>query len=72
METSANESGDWFVPCLDQNEELVPSAEDLDQMYQQLEAGELIELNWKCPGRRLPTPEGAPDTETPNEANTET
>lgn len=59
MESSQNSPNDWSVPCLGPNEELEPSVDELDKMYLRLEAGELLELNWKCPGRRLPTPPGS-------------
>lgn len=63
MESLQNSTDDWSIPCLGPNEELEPSPEELDKMYQRLEAGDLLELNWKCPGRRLPTPFGAIDAE---------
>lgn len=63
MESSQGSGDDWSIACLGPNEELEPSADELDRMYQRLEAGELLELNWKCPGRRMPTPLGATDIE---------
>lgn len=47
---------DWSVPCYGDDEEFEPTEDELDTMYRQLEAGETLELSWKCPGRRPPTP----------------
>lgn len=33
-----------------------PNAEELDTIYKQLERGGTIDLRWKCPGRRAPSP----------------
>lgn len=54
-------NGDFIVSCLDPQEELEPTVEELDALYKKLEGGETIELSWKCPGRRLPTPDGEMD-----------
>lgn len=62
---------DWSYPCLADNEELEPTPEELDAMYHKLNAGETIELTWKCPGRRLPTPVQIADTEVKENANIE-
>lgn len=61
---------EWSIPCLDANDELEPSPEELDSMYQKLSAGETIQLTWKCTGRRLPTPVQANDNEAKNKSNT--
>lgn len=61
----------WSYPCLAENEELEPTPDELDMMYQKLNDGESIELTWKCPGRRLPTPVHTADTEVKENANTE-
>lgn len=45
-----------IAACLGPETELEPSPEELDRLYQKLEAGETFELCWRCPGRRLPTP----------------
>lgn len=63
MDSSQSSMDDWSIPCLGPNEELEPSADELDKLYQRLEAGEVLELNWKCTGRRLPTPLGVVDSE---------
>lgn len=62
---------DWSYPCLAENEELEPTPDELDIMYQKLSAGESMELTWKCPGRRLPTPVDAANTEVKENTNTE-
>lgn len=49
-------SDDWSVPCYGDDAEFEPTPDELDAMYQQLEAGETLEIGWKCPGRRPPTP----------------
>lgn len=60
---SENSATEWCIPCLVDNEELEPSPEELDSLYQQIEAKEILELSWKCPGRRLPTPIGKNNSE---------
>ncbi|KAJ6632811.1 hypothetical protein Bhyg_16351 [Pseudolycoriella hygida] len=60
------ESSNWSIPCIADDEELEPSAEDLEAMYQKLENGSLLDLQWKCPGRRrAPTPPTAVEAEVP-------
>lgn len=63
MTSGSNNSTEWCIPCLANNEELEPSSEELDQMYQTIESREILELSWKCPGRRLPTPVGKSNSE---------
>lgn len=62
---------DWSFPCLADNEDFEPTPDELDKMYQKLNDGGVIELTWKCPGRRLPTPVRVADTETKKNANAE-
>lgn len=66
-----NLSEDWSYNCLPENEEFEPTPDELDRMYQKLNKGEMIELTWRCPGRRQPTPVQVADTEIKKHANTE-
>lgn len=66
METDAS-SNDLLVL----NEEVEPTPEELDKLYQKLENGESFELSWKCPGRRLPTPVGELGAEAAENMNQE-
>lgn len=66
-----NSAENWSIPCLADTDELEPSPDELDAMYHKLNAGETIELYWKCPGRRPPTPISVTDTEVKKNANTE-
>lgn len=60
------DSTNWSIPCIADNEDLEPSPEELETMYQKLESGSLLDLQWKCPGRRrIPTPPSAVETEVP-------
>lgn len=68
MESTEN----WSFPCLGDDEELVPSPNELDIMYQKLADGEPIELSWKCSGRRQPTPTNVAQTEAKEDSNAET
>lgn len=63
-------SDEWSIPCLGADGELEPTPDELDAMYQKLSAGETFELNWKCTGRRQPTPVHMADTEVKNTSNT--
>lgn len=45
----------WSIPCLADDEDLEPSAEELESMYQKLESGSILDLQWKCHGRRPPS-----------------
>lgn len=72
MSTFDSTSDDWSIQCIGPNEELEPSPDELDKMYQKLEAGEMLEISWKCPGRRLPTPMETADTEIADDSNAET
>lgn len=40
----------WTIPCV----EHIPDAEELEQMFQDLENNKLPTLQWKNPGRKLP------------------
>lgn len=64
-------TNDWNISCLADNEELEPTPYELDAMYRKLSKGEPIELGWKCPGRRLPTPTNVADSETKEDSNSE-
>lgn len=56
----------WSIPCVADDEDLEPSAEELEAMYQKLENGSMLDLQWKCPGRRtVPTPPSAVEAEVP-------
>ncbi len=56
----------WSIPCLADDEDLEPLPEVLESMYQQLESGSMIDLQWKCPGRRtVPTPPTTVESEVP-------
>lgn len=61
----------WSFPTLPDNEELGPTPDELDLMYQKLNNGELIEFGWKSSGYRLPTPTPTADTEVKKNANTD-
>nr|XP_019535646.2 uncharacterized protein LOC109407077 [Aedes albopictus] len=46
----------WSMQCCELDD-LIPSPEDLESAYVALENGTYsLELNWKCPGRRPPSP----------------
>ena len=46
----------WCIPSLGENEKLEPPPEELEAMYRILESGGSLELSWKSPGRRAPSP----------------
>lgn len=61
---------DWCIPS--EIEDCEPTAEELDSIYNLLERGGMIELKWKCPGkRRAPSPHQKKEevklTETPEQ-----
>lgn len=62
----------WCIPCVNEGDESKPSPEELEALYRRLEAGELLELSWKCPGRRLPSPATKDDSEAVEAASTDT
>lgn len=45
---------DWNIPS--EIEDCEPTANELDNIYQLLDQGGMIELKWKCPGKRAPSP----------------
>ncbi|KAL1379362.1 hypothetical protein pipiens_008117 [Culex pipiens pipiens] len=46
----------WSMQCCELDD-LIPSPEELENAYVALENGTYpLELNWKCPGRRPPSP----------------
>lgn len=68
---SMGSTENWSFPCLGDDEELAPSPDELDSMYQRLADGETVELSWKCSGRRQPTPTNVAQTEIKEETNAE-
>jgi len=50
------EDDDWSVPCSD-DEKYEISPEDMKEMFEKVARNEPLTLEWKCPGRRSPTPE---------------
>lgn len=58
-----NPKDDWSIPCFAADEDLEPSAEELESMYQQIESGKILKLQWKCPERRQPSPITSNETE---------
>lgn len=63
---------DWCLVCVPDDEDLEPPPEELATMYQTLENGSMLELQWKCPGRRLPSPTIADDAEAAESSEKET
>ncbi|XP_015921007.1 PAXIP1-associated glutamate-rich protein 1 [Parasteatoda tepidariorum] len=63
MEGAESDSDDWVINCSD--EELVstsetqeswePSPQEILNMYEILESNSVLELEWRCPGRRSPS-----------------
>jgi len=50
------EEDEWSVPCSDDEKyEITP--EHMKQLYEKIARSEPLVLEWKCPGRRSPTPE---------------
>ena len=50
------DSDTWCIKCSD-DEKYEITSQDMIELYGQLSRGEPFELEWKCPGRRPPTPE---------------
>lgn len=42
--------------CINELDDCEPSPEELDAIYTLLDKGGMIELNWKCSGKRAPSP----------------
>uniref|UniRef100_A0A1A9UEI8 PAXIP1-associated glutamate-rich protein 1 n=1 Tax=Glossina austeni TaxID=7395 RepID=A0A1A9UEI8_GLOAU len=59
MTTEVTSSGD---SCIKDGEDFMPSAEELENYYNILESGTILELEWQCPGRRSPSPDCASNT----------
>jgi len=47
---------EWSVPCSD-DEKYEISPDDMKQLFEKVARNEPLVLEWKCPGRRSPTPE---------------
>ncbi|XP_075155475.1 PTIP binding protein Pa1 [Haematobia irritans] len=41
------------------NDDIFPTAEELESYYNMLENGTILELEWHCPGRRPPSPDAS-------------
>lgn len=61
----------WYIPCVPDNEEFKPTPDELEMMYAKLEKGDTINLEWKFPGRRPPTPVQITNAEHKKNANSE-
>lgn len=53
-EISELTSSDWSIPCCEEGD--YPTPEELDNAFQLLEKGVILELHWKSPGTRPRTP----------------
>ena len=61
-----DEEEDWSVPCSDDEKyEITP--EDMVELFEKVARNEPFVLEWKCPGRRLPTPEPEVENQTVEE-----
>ena len=47
---------EWSVPCSD-DEKYEMTPDDMKQLFEKVARNEPLVLEWKCPGRRSPTPE---------------
>jgi len=55
-ENQPAEDDDWSVPCSDDEKyEITP--DDVKELFEKVARNEPLVLQWKCPGRRSPTPE---------------
>jgi len=52
------EDEEWSVPCSD-DEKYAITPQDMKQLFEKVARNEPLVLEWKCPGRRSPTPEPA-------------
>ncbi|XP_053696337.1 uncharacterized protein LOC128743733 [Sabethes cyaneus] len=53
---SSTDDDNWSMQCCELDD-LIPAPEELESGYVALENGTYpLELNWKCPGRRPPSP----------------
>lgn len=53
-ELSEISSSDWSIPCCEEAD--FPTPEELNNAFQLLEKGVILELDWKSPGVRPRTP----------------
>jgi len=71
--TQSADDEEWSVPCSDDEKyEITP--EDMADMFEKVARNEPLVLEWKCPGRRSPTPEPPverPDVEEKMEVDSE-
>jgi hypothetical protein len=57
--TTVDDSNDWCIECSDEEKYgkdglWQPNAADIVELYGKLKCGQLLELEWKSKGRRLP------------------
>lgn len=64
-EIKEDQEEEWAVECSDEENYKI-GRDDIIEFYTRIANGEALELEWKCPGRRSPTPE--PNTENVEEA----
>jgi len=56
VETKPSEEEEWSVPCSDDEKyEITPT--DMKELFEKVARNEPLVLEWKCLGRRSPTPE---------------
>lgn len=63
---------EFSIPCLPDNEELEPDAEELEALYLALENGNIPELKWQSPGRRALSPPKKEEPSKPDPVEKET
>lgn len=65
MGTSDFQGDDWDLPCSDDEisktgvfigKSWMPSPAELEELYKSIEKTGTLPLEWKCPGRRAPSP----------------
>ena len=54
--TEENVEDDWNAECSDEENYQIDT-NSMKDLYDRLSKGEKLELEWKCPGRRSPTPQ---------------